>query len=79
MRRCSVLLLLFLTGSVLSASAAHAEPICARVWTEGTVVPEAEVWPKCTPYDYGVTCAYDHYWVDPEAHVHAAYCYPRPF
>lgn len=80
MRRCSALLsVLLAAGSAFAAPAAHATPICAEAWTGGSVIRQHEFHARCVDYPYGTQCDYHHAYVDPQAHVYAVVCYPRPF
>lgn len=78
MRRLSVLLSLALAGgtTLLAAPAAHAEPVCAIAWTEGTLKPNVSTGQTCAGYPYGVLCEHAHWYFDPEIHLYAVVCHP---
>ena len=78
MRRLSVLLSLAVAGgtTLLAAPAAHAGPICAIAWTEGTVKPNVSTGQTCIAYQNGVMCEIGHFYFDPEVHAYVVVCHP---
>jgi hypothetical protein len=81
MRRTAVLLSLFAAATVGGTMpAAHADPFCVVVWTDGTVAPNTTVGPFCgaVPLDADNECSTTSGGVHPEVGVYSAYCFPDP-
>lgn len=77
--RLSLLLTAAAAGGLVAISAfsAEASPLCYKVATTGTQIPNRTVGPYCvTPYPYGVECSVTTTGIDPSALVHLSYCTP---
>lgn len=76
MRRALALVTLAAAATFAPAMpAAHAEPLCEHVWTEGTI--EIIAYPTvCAPFAYGTWCEDAGVDLPPTISVEAVVCYP---
>ncbi len=79
MRRVPLLLALSLAASAtaLLAPAAHATPVCAVAWIDGTAVPYVTTGPTCVSYPYDTLCGNQYAAVNPDVAVHVTWCVPQ--